>query len=128
MKKYRNPENVHAPLAAYSHQIEISSSERLLMLSGQVGMREDGSVPDDPIEQLKTALDNIERNLHAANMNVDDIVKLTIYIVDGMDASERRDILSGYLKGLKPCMTLLFVSALGAPMLKVEIDAFASRE
>ncbi len=128
MKTYRNPQNVHKPLAAYSHQIEVDSSERLLVLSGQIGMNEDGSVSDDPIEQLKIALDNINRNLEAANMRLNDIVKITIYIVGEMDANERRVILADYFKKFKPCMTLLFVSALGSPGLKVEIDAMASSE
>ncbi len=128
MKTYRNPNNVHKPLAAYSHQIEVDSSERLLVLSGQIGMNEDGSIPDNPIEQLTVALDNISRNLAAANMRLNNIVKLTIYIVGEMDANERRVILADYFKKLKPCMTLLFVVSLGAPAFKVEIDAIASSE
>jgi 2-iminobutanoate/2-iminopropanoate deaminase len=56
MKEYRNPPDVHAPLAAYSHQIEISGPERLLILSGQVGAGLDGAVPDDPAGQLGAAL------------------------------------------------------------------------
>ena len=77
MKEFRNPENVHPPLGSYSHQIEISGNERMLVLSGQVGMRQDGTIPDDPIEQINVALENIFRNLEAANMGVKDIIKLT---------------------------------------------------
>jgi hypothetical protein len=47
MKEYRNPPNVHEPITGYTHQIEISGSEHLLVLSGQVGKKEDGTVPDD---------------------------------------------------------------------------------
>jgi enamine deaminase RidA (YjgF/YER057c/UK114 family) len=52
VKEYRNPPNVHQPIAAYTHQIDLSGPERLLFLSGQVGRTIDGTVPDDPIEQL----------------------------------------------------------------------------
>jgi len=45
MKKFRNPENIHKPLGGYSHQVEITGSERMLILSGQVGMRPDGTFP-----------------------------------------------------------------------------------
>ena len=55
MKKYRNPLNVHQPLAAYTHQKEIQGPERLLILSGQVGRTMDGAVPDDPVQQLEVA-------------------------------------------------------------------------
>ena len=74
MKIHRNPKNVHKPLAAYSHQIEVSSSERLLIMSGQIGMQEDGSIPTDPIEQLQATLENISRNLEAADMTIKDIL------------------------------------------------------
>ena len=82
MKEYRNPPNVHQPIAAYTHQIELSGPERLLFLSGQVGRKVDGTVPDDPVEQLDVALENLERNLHAAAMGVQDIVKLTLLTSD----------------------------------------------
>ena len=70
MKTPRNPATIHAPLAAYSHQIEVSGQERLLIVSGQVGMRADGSLPDDPLEQLGVAFDNVERNLEEAGMEI----------------------------------------------------------
>ncbi len=128
MKKYRNPANVHEPLAAYSHQVEISGSERLLVLSGQVGRREDGTLPEDGAEQLDVALDNLLRNLQAAGMGVNDIVKLTLYLVGNMDAATRRDVLARRLGDHKPCMTLVYVAGLASPAYKVEVDAWASKE
>ncbi len=127
MKEYRNPANVHQPIAAYTHQIELSGPERLLFLSGQVGRTVDGTVPDDPIEQLDLALENLERNLQAAAMGVPDIVKLTFYLVGEMDAAKRREVIAARLQSHRPCMTLLFVAALASPIYKVEIDAWASR-
>jgi 2-iminobutanoate/2-iminopropanoate deaminase len=126
VKEYRNPPNVHQPVAAYTHQIEIRGSERLLILAGQIGKREDGTVPDDPIEQLEVAWENLHRNLRAANMNVEDLVKLTFYLVGEMDAERRREVIASKLKGHKPCMTLLFVTSLASPVYKVELDAWAS--
>ena len=127
MKEYRNPSNVHQPVAAYTHQIEISGLERLLVLSGQIGQREDGTVPDDPIEQLEIALENVHRNLQAAGMDIADIVKLTFYLVGEIDAARRREVIASRLADYKPCMTLLYVAALAAPRYKVEIDAWASK-
>jgi 2-iminobutanoate/2-iminopropanoate deaminase len=127
MKEYRNPANVHEPIAAYTHQIEISGPERLLVLSGQVGKKEDGTVPDDAAEQLEIALENVFRNLHAAHMDAKDILKLTLYLVGDMDASQRREALASKLQSHKPCMTLVYVAALAAPTYKVEIDAWASK-
>ena len=126
MKEFRNPQNVHQPLGSYSHQIEITGNERLLVLSGQVGMREDGTIPDDPFEQIDIAFENILRNLRAANMDVKDIIKLTYYLVGEIDTAKRREIMLSKLQGHQPCSTLLYVAALASPMFKVEIDAWAS--
>jgi enamine deaminase RidA (YjgF/YER057c/UK114 family) len=79
MKQARDPHDVHPPLAAYTHQIELSGAERLLVLSGQIGARPDGSVPGDALDQLEVAWDNIEHNLQAAGMQTSDLVKLTLY-------------------------------------------------
>jgi enamine deaminase RidA (YjgF/YER057c/UK114 family) len=127
MKEFRNPRDVHKPLGSYSHQIEIRGDERMLVLSGQVGMREDGTVPEDPLEQIDLALENIFRNLRAANMDVKDIIKLTYYLVGEIDTLKRRELVASKLQGHQPCSTLVYVAALASPVYRVEIDAWASR-
>ena len=127
MKEFRNPQDVHEPLGSYSHQIEVRGSERLLVISGQVGMREDGTVPEDPLEQIDVAFENILRNLRAAGMGVKDLIKMTYYLVGDIDTAKRREIVVSKLEGHQPCSTLLYVAALASPMFRVEIDAWASR-
>jgi enamine deaminase RidA (YjgF/YER057c/UK114 family) len=127
VKEFRNPQNIHEPLGSYSHQIEIKGNERVLVLSGQIGMRQDGTVPDDPLEQLDVAFENIFRNLQAANMGVNDIIKLTYYLVGEIDTAKRRELVASKLRGHTPCSTLMYVVSLASPMYKVEIDAWASR-
>jgi len=126
--QFRNPDGVHAPVAAYSHQIEVPAGARWLVLSGQVGLRPDGSLPTGLAEQIEVALDNVRRNLDAAGMTVGDIVKMTTYLVGGVDPDLRRQVFGAFFGDHRPCMTLLYVSALGLPALKVEIDAWAARE
>ena len=126
MKEFRNPQDVHQPLGSYSHQLEISGNERVLVLSGQVGVREDGTVPDQALEQMDIAFENIFRNLRAANMDVKDIIKLTYYLVGELDTAKRRELVVSKLQGYKPCSTLLFVAGLASPIYKVEIEALAS--
>jgi 2-iminobutanoate/2-iminopropanoate deaminase len=127
MKEFRNPQNIHEPLGSYSHQIEIRGNERILVLSGQVGMRQDGTVPDDPIEQMDVAFENIFRNLQVANMSIKDIIKLTYYLVGEIDTAKRRELVASKLQGHAPCSTLMHIAALASPSYKVEIDAWASR-
>ena len=127
MKEFRNPQDVHEPVGSYSHQIEIRGNERILVLAGQVGMREDGTMPEDPFEQIDIAFENIFRNLRVANMDVKDIIKLTYYLVGEFDTAKRREVVLSKLQGHQPCSTLLYVAALASPMFRVEIDAWASR-
>jgi 2-iminobutanoate/2-iminopropanoate deaminase len=125
MKKFQNPETVHPPVAGYSHHVEISEAKRWLVLSGQIGMLVDGALPYDPIEQFKVTLDNIHKNLQAAGMEIQDVVKLTIYLVGEIDTDKRREVLGEWLGSHSPCSTLLYVAALATPDIKVEIDAWA---
>jgi 2-iminobutanoate/2-iminopropanoate deaminase len=127
MKEFRNPQNVHQPLGSYSHHVEVKGNERMLILSGQVGMREDGTVPENALEQLDIAFENILRNLQAANMDVKDILKLTYYVVGEMDTAKRREVIAAKLQGHKPCSTFLYVAGLASPVYKIEMEALASR-
>jgi enamine deaminase RidA (YjgF/YER057c/UK114 family) len=99
----------------------------MLVLSGQVGMRQDGTIPDDPLEQLDIAFENIFRNLQAAKMGVRDIIKLTYFLVGEIDTAKRRELVASRLQGHAPCSTLVYVAALASPIYKVELDAWASR-
>jgi enamine deaminase RidA (YjgF/YER057c/UK114 family) len=127
MKQPRNPDTVHAPLGRYVHQVEVTGESRMLFLAGQVGMRPDGSIPEDPVEQLGVALENVLRNLEAAGFEPTDLVKLTTYVVGEMDPAGRRAQLDRLLGAHVPTSTLLFVAALASPAYKVEVDAWATR-
>lgn len=128
MKVARNPEDIHLPVAPYVHQIEVTGPQRWLTLSGQIGMEKDGTVPEGPLAQMKLALENIRKNLESANMEIQDLTKLVFYCVGEMNADQRKQIISDFLGDHLPCTTLIYVVALAAPTLKVEIDAWACKE
>lgn len=125
MKKFQNPASVHPPLGAYSHQIEISEAKRWLVIAGQIGMRADGSLPEDPLEQFRLALDNIHKNLQTAGMKIEHLVKLTVYLAGELDTAKRRQASAEWLGDHRPCSTLIYVAGLATPDIKVEIDAWA---
>jgi 2-iminobutanoate/2-iminopropanoate deaminase len=127
MKEFRNPETIHEPIGGYMHHVEISSNERILIISGQVGMKQDGTVPEDPIEQLGLVFENVIRNLQAAEMDMKDLVKINYYLVGEWDTAKRRELIASKLGGHKPCSTLVYVAALASPIYKVEVEAWASR-
>lgn len=126
MKQFRNPDGIHRPLANYTHQVEVTD-ERLLFLSGQVGIDAAGHVPDRAAEQLDLALANLLANLRAAGMQVTDLIKLTLYLVgDELDSASRGAVLRARLGEHAPCMTLVRVAGLASLQLKVELDGFAA--
>ncbi|MFJ5767528.1 RidA family protein [Lysinibacillus sp. NPDC093210] len=128
MKISRNPKEIHQPVAPYVHQIEITGPNKWLTLSGQIGMTVDGTVPENPITQLKLALNNIKKNLESASMTVDDLTKVVFYLVGDFDSTERKEVMNDFFGDHVPCMTMLYVVALAAPAFKVEIDAWACQE
>jgi enamine deaminase RidA (YjgF/YER057c/UK114 family) len=128
MKTFRDPETIHVPLAAYSHHVEVRDAARTLHVSGQIGMTADGVLPDDPIEQLEIALDNVLRNVEAASMQLADLVKLTVFLVGAWDAAARREVVAAKLGGHRPAMTVITVAALATPQILVEVEATASAD
>lgn len=57
-------------------------SQGLLFVSGQVGSREDGSPEPDLERQVRLAFENLNRTLEAAGCTFDDVVDVTLFIVD----------------------------------------------
>ena len=129
MKTARNPESIHAPVGRYVHHIEVDRPEKVVFISGQVGMRADGSIPDDAVEQLSIVLENILRNVEAAGLEPSDLVKITTYVVAGteLDPARRREAIERILGDHVTTSTLVFVAALAAPQYRVEIEGWAAR-
>lgn len=123
----RNPDTIHEPLGAYSHQVEVPGGSRWLVMAGQVGKTPDGRVPEDPVEQAEVALDNVKRNLEAAGMDVNDVVKLTWYVAGQIDGGRRREVLTRWLGDHRPASTFIYVAGLASPEYRVEIDAVACK-
>jgi enamine deaminase RidA (YjgF/YER057c/UK114 family) len=57
-------------------------SDGLLFVSGQVGSREDGSPEPELEAQVRLAFDNLNAILKAAGCTFDDVIDVTLFIVD----------------------------------------------
>lgn len=121
-----NPEGVEAP-GFYSHGVEIKSPQRLLFISGQVGVKRDGSVAEGIAEQTRVAIENLDAVLAGAQMNVSDIVKSTIYLTDESLFEGFAAAGAPLLSSPPPATTLVYVKALASPALLVEIEAVAAQ-
>ena len=78
-----NPtEGVYSTGGDWVHAIEVRGAERLLFLSGTMGLRPDFTAPPTLDQQLICVWDNIRAILASANMTTDNIVRLTSYLRD----------------------------------------------
>lgn len=126
MPRKFNPDGVPSP-AFYSHGVEVEAGSRMVFVSGQVGVREDGSVPDDIGGQAQAAIANLKRVLEAAGMEPSDIVKTTIYLTDEANFDGFAAAAGPLLAQPPAATTLIYVRALASPAFLVEIEAIAAK-
>jgi enamine deaminase RidA (YjgF/YER057c/UK114 family) len=119
-----NPTTVRAP-TGYTHAIEIRQPERWLIISGQVGMAPDGTIPDSDSGQVAQAFANLGAVLEANGMTPANIVKLTVFLTDRSLLATFRAARDALVGGHIPASTLLFVAGLADPRFVVEVEAEA---
>jgi enamine deaminase RidA (YjgF/YER057c/UK114 family) len=113
----------------FSQAVEVEGTQRFLLCSGQTATGPDGSPPKttDMAEQLAAAFANLAEVLTNAGMTMADVVKLTIYTTDVDELFATYGTVAQALAPNLPAMTLLGVTRLAFPELKVEIEAIAAR-
>jgi enamine deaminase RidA (YjgF/YER057c/UK114 family) len=94
---------------------------------GQLGTDFDGNLIGlgDARAQAEQAMKNVKQLLEEAGSQLEDIVKITIYLIDPRYREEVYQVVGQWLKGVYPISTGLVVSALGQPQWLMEIDVIA---
>lgn len=127
MLELLNPGDVHTPVGAYSHTAVVLAGTELVYVSGQVGMRPDGSVPADFAGQAEVVYQNLRACLAAHGLGMDSVVKLTTFIVSGQDVQVMREIRQRHFGGHNPASTAVFVPQLVSPTYLLEVEAIAAK-
>ncbi len=117
--------DVESPL--HSRGVAISSPGTLVLVSGQVGVRPDGSKGEGAAEQTRIAVDNIARILAEGGLELSDIASLRTYVTSREDIGAFVEVVRERLTGHRPASTILVVESLAAPGLLVQIEAVAAR-
>lgn len=121
-----NPTGLHAPVGRYSHVVSVTSDARRIVLSGQVGVRPDGSIPEHAEGQAAQVVENIRNALKSEGLAASDVVKITAYLTGRAVLpawrSEREKLLGGH----DPASTLLFVAGLADERFLIEVDVEAA--
>ncbi len=116
---------VPGQLEPVSHYCHVVRAGNLIWVSGAVGVRPDGSIPDSAAEQAEVALANIDACLRAAGARAEHVVKVNVYLTDIADRGAINPPRQRYFGEHRPASTLVGVAALVLPALKVEIEAQA---
>jgi 2-iminobutanoate/2-iminopropanoate deaminase len=123
---FSNPDGVHAPVGGYSHTAVVPAGTKMLYLSGQVGMRPDGSIPESMAEQADQVFANVVALLRGHGLDPSDIVKMTTFMVAGQSVADMRKARVKHLGDHKPTSTAVFISQLVDPRLLIEVEAIAA--
>ena len=116
---------VSGELEPVSHYCHVVKAGGFVWLSGMVGMKADGTIPEGTVEQFEIALKTIDTGLREAGGKPNQIVKVQIFMTDISERSSINPIRIEYFGDHKPASTLVEVSALVDPRMRVEIEAVA---
>jgi enamine deaminase RidA (YjgF/YER057c/UK114 family) len=113
----------------FSQAVEVRGAERLLICSGQTAIDDDGSPPtsSDMGDQVRKAFENLGVVLQTAGLNSSHVVKVNYFTTDvGQLIEVLGPLASEFFGANLPASTLLGVSELAFPQLKIEIEATAA--
>lgn len=109
----------------YSHYCHVVRADRHVWVSGAVGIKQDGAIPESTVEQFRIALQSVDACLRHAGASVANVVKVTIFMTNIAERPMINPLRIEYFGENRPASTLVEVRALVDPRLKVEIEAVA---
>jgi 2-iminobutanoate/2-iminopropanoate deaminase len=124
--EFIKPNDVVSPQGLYSHIVKVPSGTELLFISGQLGIKPDGSTPNTIEGQSDQVFSNMITILKSQGLGVENIVKLTTFIVAGQDGQAVRNARIKYLGAHRPSSTAVYISQLVDPAWFVEVEAVVS--
>jgi len=126
--QYINPEGL-SKNPAFSQIVTTQGRGKTIYVGGQDAVNAHGEVvgKGDIGEQTEQVMKNLQTALMACGATFDNLVKLSIYIVQGQDIYRGFQASQKYLGKLKnpPAISGFFVAALANPNYLVEVDAIA---
>ncbi|CEJ13358.1 Enamine/imine deaminase [bacterium YEK0313] len=119
-----NAENAPAAVGGYAQAVAVSGATRTLYVSGQIPVDAEGRCPEGFAEQCRLAWRNVLAQLAAADMTVENLAKVTIFLSDRRFAQENRAIRAEMLGSHQPALTVIITGIFDEAWL-LEIEAVA---
>jgi len=123
----RNPTTgVYPATTDYIHALEVSAPQRILYVSGAMGLDEGGAPGRSLDDQLVLVWSNIRAILASADMSVDNIVRVTSYLRDSAYADANAKARKAALGGrLVPTTAIVVQTLVEEWLVELEIVAVA---
>jgi enamine deaminase RidA (YjgF/YER057c/UK114 family) len=126
---FSNPPGLLDPTRFHFSQMAVvEPGARMILLAGQGGFAADGKLSAEFGDQARQAFQNIAVALKSAGADVEDVVRLTVFIV-GYDIERMKAYHAAQLEAFaahRPAATLIPVTQLAAPEMLIEIEATAA--
>jgi len=122
-----NPEGLHRN-PAFTQAVIVEGNARTIYIGGQNAVSPEGKiVGDDLATQTEQVFDNLETILAAAGATLRDVVKWTIFVMQGQDIQPGFGVFQRRWGAHPnpPAISGLFVAGLANPAFLVEIEAIA---
>ncbi len=123
--KILNPDKITKPASNYCQGVVVDANSKRVVVSGQCGVNADGEIVTGTAAQMRQAFANVIGVVEEGGLRREDIIKVTVFLVDANDTALYREVRDEMLAGHVCASTLLVVSALAHPDWAVEIEAEA---
>ena len=128
MVRYISTPDAPKPFSRYSQAVEVAAGSRLVYVSGQVGARMDGALPDTEEGEHEQAWANVLAILASERLGGRDIIEVTAYVTSQAGVKIYREVRERMMEGAAPASTLLVISGLADPKWHVEIQVVAAAQ
>lgn len=113
------------PKAGYTQAVEIRNASRTLYISGQIPVDVQCKIPKAFSDQARLVWRNMEVPLRAADMSLDNLMKVTTFLSDRWFSDENRAVRKGILGDRAPALTVIITGIFDSAWL-LEIEAIAA--
>lgn len=123
-----DPDTITKPASRYTQAVRHKLGGERLVLSGQIGVRPDGTVESGLEAQMERAWSNVLEIFKAAGFETHHMIKAVVYVTVPGSVGPFRAVRDRMLAGHVCAMTYLEISGLARPEYLVEIEAEAVKE
>ncbi|ALP35725.1 enamine deaminase RidA [Paenibacillus sp. IHB B 3084] len=123
----KNPAGMPKPVGNYTHITKIPRNSELFVTSGQVGVDQNGQFPESFNLQISNTFNNIKSVLDAEQLIADNIIKVNVWATEQIDWDYMYSQWEKLFGNDYPAMTIGYLTALGLPEIKIEIEIWAAK-